>query len=191
MARESTQSTRLVIERLDSLERSLGARLDLLQEQVAGHRDRIGRLEASQYTPLPEPVGGRATTGRVSPRSWRRHAVELGLQLGFVLALVAAGALLLGRQGTLGWQEIAGLALLGAVIAGRDVRGLFGLRGPGGGGGGAAAAGGVVLLLAALSSGCAARQVEDCTCPADEPAVVESDEDPPYVAPYLDDGDEP
>lgn len=149
-------SNELGLQILDVLSR-LEARVEAIHQQVSSHRDRIGRLEEVAYG---QPPTGRAVTGPV-----RRSQLALGqlaLQLAFVLAFVAGGGLILGRIPE--WPEIGGLAILAALIAGRDLRQLRALlRGDGGGGGLAAGIAAVVVVAAVSLGGCAGSQLPpDC-----------------------------
>lgn len=138
-----------VTERIDSLERGVKAQIRLLDNQMASHRARLGELEATVCgTPLPELVGGRATTGRASGRARRWRLLELGLQLLFVLLLVLGGGLLLGRGGQLDVTMVVGLGLVALGALGRDARQLLGLsRGQGQGSGSGAVLGALLLVV--------------------------------------------
>ena len=82
--------------------------------------------------------------------------IELAIRLAFVAAFVVGGGLLLSRGGhVLTLTELGGLALLGAAIAGIEIRKW---RNGGGPSGGSAIAGGAgLLLIATMFGGCGAH----------------------------------
>lgn len=77
--------------------------------------------------------------------------IELTIRLSFVALLVVAGGFLLSRERPIDMGDIIGLTLLGAAVAGIEVK-----RWLNGGGGSSTAVGGAVLLMfASAISGCA------------------------------------
>lgn len=111
---------------LDSLY-NIDTQMTAICTQLHNQQHRIQVLENTMYTPLPYPFINHEDESTAVIRRRRKNRIKqqvsaLVVQLGFVAIFVIGGGLLFSRSGTVGWQELVGLTILGTIVAGLDIR---------------------------------------------------------------------